>query len=222
MNPWIIHVKQYALEHQISYKQALKESRPSYYNPKKEKYEKQLKKHNQEEDTFEKDLVKATNTKTKLHYGKIFNKLLKEKGIENAVEITKKLRDGTISIYSVASILKPYLPKGFQIVDQEKPKEFHLPPELSNIVQSFLKPTKLSKEAIDKIEQQNSIAMETYGLTTANGFVITTQDGFQIIQSGYDFQTQAGDVFEDNTEIELEGDSILDWTQIDPFSEGTA
>jgi hypothetical protein len=77
-------------------------------------------------------------------------------------------------------------------------------------------------EAIDKIEQQNSIAMETYGLTTANGFVITTQDGFQIIQSGYDFQTQAGDVFEDNTEIELEGDSILDWTQIDPFSEGTA
>jgi len=76
-------------------------------------------------------------------------------------------------------------------------------------------------EAIDKIEQQNSIAMETYGLTTANGFVITTQDGFQIIQSGYDFQTQAGDVFEDNTEIELEGDSILDWTQIDPFSEGT-
>jgi len=77
-------------------------------------------------------------------------------------------------------------------------------------------------EAIDKIEQQNSIAMETYGLTTANGFVITTQDGFQIIQSGYDFQTQAGDSFEDNTEIELEGDSILDWTQIDPFSEGTA
>ena len=76
-------------------------------------------------------------------------------------------------------------------------------------------------EAIDKIEQQNSIAMETYGLTTANGFVITTQDGFQIIQSGYDFQTQAGDSFEDNTEIELEGDSILDWTQIDPFSEGT-
>ena len=77
-------------------------------------------------------------------------------------------------------------------------------------------------EAIDKIEQQNSIAMETYGLTTANGFVITTQDGFQIIQSGYDFQTQVGDSFEDNTEIELEGDSILDWTQIDPFSEGTA
>jgi hypothetical protein len=60
------------------------------------------------------------------------------------------------------------------------------------------------------------------GLTTTDGFVITTQDGFQIIQTGYDFQTQAGDAFEDNTEIELEGDSILDWTQIDPFSEGTA
>jgi hypothetical protein len=77
-------------------------------------------------------------------------------------------------------------------------------------------------EAIDKIEQKNSIAMETYGLLTTDGFAITTRDGFQIIQSGYDFQTQAGDAFEDNTEIELEADAILDWTQIDPFSEGTA
>lgn len=75
-------------------------------------------------------------------------------------------------------------------------------------------------EAIDKIEQKNSIAMETYGLLTTDGFVITTQDGFQIIQSGYDFQTQVGDSFEDNTEMQLEGEDILDWTQIDPFSEG--
>lgn len=76
--------------------------------------------------------------------------------------------------------------------------------------------------AIDSIEQTKSIAMETYGLLTTDGFVITNQDGFQIIQSGYDFATQTGDSFEDNTEIELEGDAILDWSQIDPFSEGTA
>ena len=75
--------------------------------------------------------------------------------------------------------------------------------------------------AIDNIEKTKSIAMETYGLLTTDGFVITNQDGYQIIQSGYDFETQAGDSYEDNTEIELEGDAILDWTQIDPFSEGT-
>jgi hypothetical protein len=75
-------------------------------------------------------------------------------------------------------------------------------------------------EAIDSIEKKNSIVMETYGLLTNDGFVIVDQDGFEIIQSGYDFETQAGDSYEDNTEFQLEGEAILDWSQIDPFSEG--
>ena len=75
-------------------------------------------------------------------------------------------------------------------------------------------------EAIDSIEQKKSIALETYGLKTQDGYVITDQDGFQIIQSGYDFETQVGDSFEDNTEFQTEGASILDWTRVDPFSEG--
>ena len=74
--------------------------------------------------------------------------------------------------------------------------------------------------AIDSIEQKNSITMEIFGLVTTDGFVITDQDGYQIIQSGYDFETQAGDSYEDNTELQLEGEAILDWSQIDPFSEG--
>ncbi len=74
-------------------------------------------------------------------------------------------------------------------------------------------------EAIDNIEKDNSIAMETYGLLTQDGFVITDQDGFQIIQSGYNFETQVGDSFEDNSEFQVEGEAILDWSQIDPFSE---
>jgi hypothetical protein len=72
---------------------------------------------------------------------------------------------------------------------------------------------------IDDIEQ-NNVAMETYGLLTTDGFVITDQDGFQIIQSAYNFETQVGDSYEDNTEVQLEGEEILDWSQIDPFSEG--
>lgn len=75
-------------------------------------------------------------------------------------------------------------------------------------------------EAIDNIEQKNSIVMETYGLLTNDGFVIVDQDGFEIIQSNYNFETQAGDSYEDNTEFQLEGEAILDWSQIDPFSEG--
>ena len=75
-------------------------------------------------------------------------------------------------------------------------------------------------EAIDSIEQKTSIVMETYGLLTNDGFVIVDQDGYEIIQSDYNFETQAGDTYEDNTEFQLEGEVILDWSQIDPFSEG--
>ena len=75
-------------------------------------------------------------------------------------------------------------------------------------------------EAIDSIEQKNSIVMETYGLLTNDEFVIVDQDGFEIIQSNYNFETQAGDSYEDYTEFQLEGEEILDWSQIDPFSEG--
>lgn len=75
-------------------------------------------------------------------------------------------------------------------------------------------------EAIDSIERDNSIAMETYSMLTNDNFVIVDNDGYEIIQSSYNFETQVGDAYEDNTEIQLEGDAILDWTQIDPFSEG--
>jgi hypothetical protein len=77
-------------------------------------------------------------------------------------------------------------------------------------------------KAIDDIERNLSLNMDLYSITTSDGLVLLTQDGAPIIQSGYNFETQAGDPFEDNTEFEIEGDAILDWTQIDPFSEGNA
>ncbi len=77
-------------------------------------------------------------------------------------------------------------------------------------------------DAIDSIETELSLDASGYSLLTQDKFIITDQDGYQIVQSGYDFETQARDPYEDNTEFELEGDDILDWTQIDPFSEGNA
>jgi hypothetical protein len=75
-------------------------------------------------------------------------------------------------------------------------------------------------EAVDSIETDLSLDAAGYSLLTQDKFIITDQDGYQIVQSGYNFEEQARDPYEDNTEFELEGDSILDWTQIDPFSEG--
>lgn len=75
-------------------------------------------------------------------------------------------------------------------------------------------------KAIDDIERDLSLNMDIYSITTTDGLVLITQDGAPIVQSGYSFEGQAGDPFEDNTEFEIEGDGILDWTQRDPFSEG--
>ncbi len=77
-------------------------------------------------------------------------------------------------------------------------------------------------DAIDSIETNLSLDASEYAILTQDGFIITSQDGYQIVQGGYNFEEQARDPFEDNTEFETEGDSILDWTQIDPFSEGNA
>ncbi len=75
-------------------------------------------------------------------------------------------------------------------------------------------------KAIDDIERNLSLSLDLYSITTQDGLILTTQEGDAIIQGGFVFETQAGDPFEDNTEFELEGDNILDWTQVDPFSEG--
>jgi hypothetical protein len=74
--------------------------------------------------------------------------------------------------------------------------------------------------AIDNIERDLSLALDVYGIKTADGFLLVTQEGDAIIRGNYNFVTQAGDPFEDNTEFEVDGDAILDWTQVDPFSEG--
>lgn len=74
-------------------------------------------------------------------------------------------------------------------------------------------------EAIDSIEKNLSLAITEFSLLTNDGLVITDQQGYQILQSGYDFGELARDPYEDNTEFQLEGETILDWSQVDPFSE---
>jgi hypothetical protein len=74
-------------------------------------------------------------------------------------------------------------------------------------------------DAIDSIETNFSLDASGYSLLTQDMFIITDQNGYQIVQSGYNFEVQARDPYEDNTEFQLEGESILDWSQIDPFSE---
>ena len=74
---------------------------------------------------------------------------------------------------------------------------------------------------IDMMQVNYSTDMSIYNILTEDGLVITDQDGFDIIQEQYSLtqQTENG-AFSDNDFIQTQSDSFLDFTDIDPFSEG--
>lgn len=74
---------------------------------------------------------------------------------------------------------------------------------------------------IDAKQELYSFDFSNYNLLTQDSFAIQDEDGFDIIQEQFDFVTQVGDAFEDNTEIEYEADQIVDFTEVNPFSEGS-
>lgn len=73
---------------------------------------------------------------------------------------------------------------------------------------------------IDAIEGQFTTNMSAFSILTQDNFSITDQDGFPIVQGSYDLDVQTNDFNSDNEEIDIEAENILDWTEIDPFSEG--
>ena len=50
------------------------------------------------------------------------------------------------------------------------------------------------------------------------GLALADEDGYDLILELFNIDTQ--DAISDNVELESEGDSILDFSEIDPFSEG--
>lgn len=75
-------------------------------------------------------------------------------------------------------------------------------------------------ERIDRLEQDYSINTSMYRMLTQDGYRITDQDGFDILQTGFDLDVQSEDVFSDNEELQDDAASIIDFSEEDPFSEG--
>lgn len=73
---------------------------------------------------------------------------------------------------------------------------------------------------IDNIEVDFSTNMENQGVLTNDNYMITDESGFAIVIGQFDFDTQMQDVFADNIEFSLEGNTVVDWTITDPFQEG--
>jgi hypothetical protein len=71
---------------------------------------------------------------------------------------------------------------------------------------------------IDEKQRDLTFNLTDFAIKLETGLVLTDEDGFDLILESFNMDTQ--DPISDNVELESEGDSILDFSEIDPFSEG--
>lgn len=73
--------------------------------------------------------------------------------------------------------------------------------------------------AIDNIQKQYSFDMTNYSILTQdqNPYFLTTEDGYPLILEGYNLENQT---IADNTYLTEQESGIIDFSDIDPFSEG--
>lgn len=71
---------------------------------------------------------------------------------------------------------------------------------------------------VDAIADNYSMATDIFGLMTESGLFITDEDGHPLLLESYDMNEN--DPLADNDQIETIADGIIDFTELDPFSEG--
>ena len=72
---------------------------------------------------------------------------------------------------------------------------------------------------IDALMTNYSNSTDIFSLLTEKGLEITTEDSFAILNEGYDINEN--DPLATNDEIQAESDDYIDFTERNPFSEGT-
>lgn len=73
-------------------------------------------------------------------------------------------------------------------------------------------------DVIDSLQQKYSTSYNNFALLTESDLELIDQDGFTLTLENFVLETQ--DVLSDNQDIEVEADAIIDFSEIDPFSEG--
>lgn len=71
---------------------------------------------------------------------------------------------------------------------------------------------------IDVKQKDITFNMSDFALRLESGLVLVDEEGFDLVQEQFSLETQ--DPISDNDDIQSESDGILDFTEIDPFSEG--
>ena len=73
---------------------------------------------------------------------------------------------------------------------------------------------------IDRLQKDFTLSMgDAAGVMTESGLLLTTEEGFPLIQDTYDINDN--DPLAQNDDFETEADMFIDFTERDPFSEGT-
>lgn len=73
-------------------------------------------------------------------------------------------------------------------------------------------------DIIDNLQKNYSVAYNNFAILTESGLEITDEERYTLTREAFDLDTQ--DTLSDNDDIQLESDSIIDFTEVDPFSEG--
>ena len=73
-------------------------------------------------------------------------------------------------------------------------------------------------EDIDRLMNNYSLDLSVFSIKTESGLNLTDEEEYAILQESYDINEN--DVLANNDELELEAESLLDFTERDPFSEG--
>jgi hypothetical protein len=71
---------------------------------------------------------------------------------------------------------------------------------------------------IDEKQKDITFNLSDFAIKTEAGLAIADEDMNDLVLESFSLDTQ--DPISDNTELETEGDTILDFSEIDPFSEG--
>jgi len=73
---------------------------------------------------------------------------------------------------------------------------------------------------VDRIQKDYTLSLgDAAGIMTESGLLFTTEEGFPMIQESYDINDN--DPLAQNDDFEVEADGFVDFTERDPFSEGT-
>jgi hypothetical protein len=75
-------------------------------------------------------------------------------------------------------------------------------------------------EEVDQVYRDRSLDLNNYAILTVDNYMISDGNYDPIIQLEYNADTQSEDSFDDTEEIQDESEDIIDWSEIDPFSEG--